>query len=619
MLPSKNPQVWGLYSYQKFFFLIGVISIILISLKLLYPKLCKLTSTILEKTPPPSPNFSYLTLFSITAFFTFPQGAKIGEDLCFQVKSTQQFVENKVKLPNFCSTPKLINLSKDDMQWQLRPPGASWLVLPFMLIGMSLGHSIIITLFVLGLFGGIGWILLAKKIGIGKNGQYILSVLLATTLGFAINSFGTMNSVLHSLVPWMMIFSIHLVSVFRTKEKLVLFKTGVALIFFLIVGLFCLIKTSGMIVALTIGVTPIIILLTSNFDKTKKYRSASILFIISPFTLLPYFLIEKINESETGISSDNMYTKVDFSKQSALWGNHFTESTQGWKLGMSLLGSPGYALPPKNIPHNLRDFFVQFKQFNYWSNANMLNPHVLVSSLWGIVLLSLYAWCIIQNRSELSELSLAFISCFLTIPFVGLAAVSYLHGFNYSLYATHTIEYSIVLIFPIIIMWEKIKRPKFRIKLLTGMCIALPISQIPSMVAQAAQYNDTRSSTERKLGLSGSRFSKAIESIEKDSDNPLDVLFFLPAGDMGDLILRTKMRTLATHFSGDNFPHMEEFKTGKSLNVYCAYDSSLKTNEKFIKSFDLQFPQAVSDEIIYSEKITVKKILLSPKIPSNRS
>ena len=285
---------------------------------------------------------------------------------------------------------------------------------------------------------------MAKKIGVGKNGQYFLSILLATTLGFAINSFGTMNSVLHSLVPWMMIYSIHLVSVFRTEEKLVWFKIGVALIFFIILGLFCLIKTSGMIVALTIGVSPIIILLTSKLDKTKKYRSTSILLIISPLTLLPYFLIEKINELETGTSSDNMYRKVDYSKQTALWGNHFTESTQGWKLGVSALGSPGYAMPPNIIAHNIRDCLVQFKQFNDWANANMLNPHVLVSSLWGIVLISLYAWCIIQNRSELSALSLVVISCFFTIPFLGLAAVSYLHGFNYSLYATHTIEYSLV-------------------------------------------------------------------------------------------------------------------------------------------------------------------------------
>jgi len=105
---------------------------------------------------------------------------------------------------------------------------------------------------------------------------------------------------------------------------------------------------------------------------------------------------------------------------------------------------------------------------------------------------------------------------------------------------------------------------------------------------------------------------ETIESIEKDSNNPLDVLFFLPAGDMGDLILRTKMRTLATHFSGDNFPNIGSFKTSQALNVYCAYDSSLNSNKKFIESFDSNFPQKISQEIIHSEMITVLKITLNP-------
>ena len=50
-----------------------------------------------------------------------------------------------------------------------------------------------------------------------------------------------------------------------------------------------------------------------------------------------------------------------------------------------------------------------------------------------------------------------------------------------------------------------------------------------------------------------SRFSQAIDYIENDSNNELDIIYFLPVGDMGDLVLRSKMRTIATHFSGDNF------------------------------------------------------------------
>ena len=51
-----------------------------------------------------------------------------------------------------------------------------------------------------------------------------------------------------------------------------------------------------------------------------------------------------------------------------------------------------------------------------------------------------------------------------------------------------------------------------------------------------------------KEGFSSSRFSQAIDYIENDSNNELDIIYFLPAGDMGDLVLRSKMRTIATHF-----------------------------------------------------------------------
>ena len=81
---------------------------------------------------------------------------------------------------------------------------------------------------------------------------------------------------------------------------------------------------------------------------------------------------------------------------------------------------------------------------------------------------------------------------------------------------------------------------------------------------------------------------------------------------MGDLILRTKMRTLATHFASGNFPNIPKLKTSKALNVYCVYDSSMMEDKKFIKSFSEKFPQEISQEIIFSGEITIMKIALSP-------
>ena len=52
----------------------------------------------------------------------------------------------------------------------------------------------------------------------------------------------------------------------------------------------------------------------------------------------------------------------------------------------------------------------------------------------------------------------------------------------------------------------------------------------------------------------------------------LDIIYFLPAGDMGDLVLRSKMRTMANHFAGGNFPNHLPYGTSKELYVYLSYD-----------------------------------------------
>jgi len=120
------------------------------------------------------------------------------------------------------------------------------------------------------------------------------------------------------------------------------------------------------------------------------------------------------------------------------------------------------------------------------------------------------------------------------------------------------------------------------------------------------------SETESTRGLAQSRFSGAIQIIEKDSASTQDILFFLPAGDSADLLLRTKMRTISTHFSGGNFPNTNQFKSSCELNLYCAYDSSLSENHSFMEALDSKFPKAESREIIYSEDVTVCKIRLVP-------
>ena len=61
---------------------------------------------------------------------------------------------------------------------------------------------------------------------------------------------------------------------------------------------------------------------------------------------------------------------------------------------------------------------------------------------------------------------------------------------------------------------------------------------------------------------------------------------------MGDLVLRTKLRTLAIHFAGDNLGKREPCLTSKPTTVYCAYSASLRENKTFQDALKKAFPQA---------------------------
>jgi len=186
-----------------------------------------------------------------------------------------------------------------------------------------------------------------------------------------------------------------------------------------------------------------------------------------------------------------------------------------------------------------------------------------------------------------------------------------LHGFNYSLYSTHTIEYSLLLLFPIIILWESVnfknKGPKLFIMFLVVFPILNTIYAIPPI-----SDDSYISRTEYKRGLSSSRFSKSIDYIENDSINNLDIIYFLPSGDMGDLVLRTKMRNMATHFANDNLHKVKPFKSNKELSVYIAFDKKLNTDPKFHQEIINKFPNAVFGKKILIDSIFVQKIRLKP-------
>ena len=318
-----------------------------------------------------------------------------------------------------------------------------------------------------------------------------------------------------------------------------------------------------------------------------------------------------MNETLGGTSSNEMYSVVNYNEQSLLWGNHFTESTKGPLLLLSTLGGSGYAMSPKQISHSARDFFLQFEDFINWTDNLLANPHVIICGCFGLVFTSILLFLVFQNILIFGNKNRIIFGTFFILPFLGLSVVSYKHSFNYTLYSTHTIEYFLILIFPIFILWQNAIKFRRSVKFSFGFFVAIPISIHAENFIQNLHYPQ-RSINEIELDLKKNWFSHAIEIIEQDSNNSLDVLYFMPLGNFGVLTLRTRMRTTAIHFAGDNLGKKQTYQTSKGLNVYCAYDAQLLENKFFMESLGNKFSQGKSKTTLFSENVIVDRINLVP-------
>ena len=535
----------------------------------------------------------------------------IGEDIGGQVKSSLQWIEGKVSYPNFLLSPNPNDLSENTKNWSLRPPGAALLSVPGMLIGLSLGHSIKLGLFVCSIAGGFGWLHLLRKLGICEPTLLIVSILLGLMTGNYTSHFSTANIILYALVPWFLLWLSslsHTISSGSFSGKCY-FNVG---FFLFCLGSFSWVKLSGIIVAGTIGAALFVVIL---FKVRKRLQTTLVFGLLGSFFWLPFVGLEGLNKKYAGKTADQAYKQIVSSAEAPLTGEHWMESTQGGWLLWSLAAAPGYALPTKSIAMGIRDLGKQFQCFRDWMFEKKINDHVFLAGSFSILLTLLL---IFEVRAVLSMFDLSFkmISlCFCILPFIGLAILSNRFQWNYLLYHAHTFEYWLVLSIPTLMILSKAKHVSLRTFFLSSIMLAFPIYQNTWSLAYhfSPASNSQISETESARGLSPSKFSSAIQFIEEDSECSQDIIFFLPDGDSGDLVLRTKMRTLCTHFSGDNFPNSNQLTSSYELNIYCAYDSSLTSNHPFMDALHSKFPQAVSREIIYSDIVSVCKIRLVPE------
>ena len=612
MLVSKQPEWFGLYSTPKISFIFcSIIFCFLFYYFISKVQFSKQVLSLWEKIA----SKSMITFLIVSTISTIPfigKGVSVGEDIGGQVKSSIQWINGQTVAPNFISEPKRIDLAVNQSNWSLRPPGAAILPAIGMLLGLSLGHSIQISLLLCSILGGFGWLHVFKEFKIDKYIIFLFSIMLGFDAGSSISSFATANIILFAIVPWFVL----LVDKFDwlSNRTTVLFKNyAVLAIFLLLLGCFAWIKLSGIIVAGTIGACLFFILLNQT-KPGDKIKFIMIFLVLGISFCFPFLLLEKTNHFFSGITADQLYGENDSDIQAPLFGKHWGDSTKAFWLLWSIASAPGYSMPIKEIAHVVRNLGMQFEDFMHWLNLHKINAHVFVCGLIGLV----FTFCIVVGLKNCWHALISkhkIILCsFLILPFVGLAILSFRYEWNYLLYHAHTFEFWIILSIPTLVTNSIIKRTSFVLIVLLGVILAIPTSRtLGNLYQNIFQENrEFISSTEKKRGLSSCRFSEAIDYIEDDSKDDIDIIFFLPSGNMGDLVMRSKLRTMATHFSGDNFPKHSPYSTSKELYIYLAYDEKLAEIPKFSEATTNKFQNSVLEQEILKGGIIVKKIRLFP-------
>ena len=595
---SQHPKWFSLYSDKKLLLLILCLLVSFgwfwFSRKIKVPEIVFRLWTFLSE----SPKTIFLVLSLLSCILYLGKGMSVGEDIGGQVKSSLQWHYGTVQHPNFLAQPKWTNLADDTIDWSLRPPGASWLSLLGLSVGISLGNSLRIGLFLCMLIGGLGWIKFCGKLKLSASGLLLLAIIIGLSVGPASCSYSTANVILFALVPWFIVWAMNVGLLLCDSQNNHLswgkLTVNTAPFLFLL-GCFAWIKLSGIIVGGTIAAIPLVGILLGKRKNLRNLASATLYLLVSTLFWVPFLTIERINRDLSGLTADELYSANDSDLQAPLFGKHFEKSTRSGWLAWSALGGPGYALPAKQISHGFRDLMIQFEGVKNCLDQNEINEHVLFAGLLaiGCTMLLLFAFKSIWSFTAF-ELRLAY-TCFFSLPFIGLGILSYKYGFNYLLYHAHTSEYHLIFTVPaLFILSLPNVFSKIPSQLFLGICIALPITtqieRFSSIPFQQIHY--TPSQTEKARGFEAHEFSNAIRIIEQDSNSHSDILLFLPAGDMGDLVLRTKLRTLAIHFAGDNLGKREPCRTSKPTTVYCAYSASLRENKTFQIALKKAFPQA---------------------------
>lgn len=635
LLPSKYPIVFGTYSSQKFLAIavcfasgislaFGARKIVGFLLKHKFSSkavfLVERSCEVVQQRIMRNEKQAMVLIFLLTALFflilSVARPIAILDDLAPQLKSLQQWKDGVSSNVNSVVRVSREDLSQDVVTWNLRPPGAPLVFLPLLLLGVSVGVSARIVKFCFLVLGGLGWMKVTYENAKSLRTKISIAAILILEIGGGLFAFGSVNIIIYGIIPWLLIYALHIVKrneivtlpAFNIIPHMVLLSA--------LLGGLCWIKFSSLIATSTIFVFAWLRIVFKNrrplFSRnTLSFICAAIIFI------MPYLLIEFLNQN-MGMFASKMYASQDYNNSAYLYGHgkYFQESTRGYMLLLSVLGSPGFSMCSGFLTCAKNFFLLNPNISKFFYNTLRINGSILLLACFGNAgtVFLFFLW----NRTKktfAAGTSTMFLT-FFTMPFLVLGYLSLAYGFNWSLSFAHTVSFfSILQIFVLICFFERkkiLKGRAVRILFLGFMFCGFIFPYVSSFLTQATGYARLIKARTRESGqytatqhalysprLSRSNAKRVMDLVKRNSVSEKDVVFVITTGNPDVVMLDVDMRYAGTGFvSSSETLRIGKRTTKENLRLFLVIDPALRDDRGLVKKARDSFAQATGWQVL---------------------
>ena len=218
LLHSKEPEIL-FWSLEKFlaFTILGAVGACMfwVAVKLLRPE------TLFPFRSPRAPEILFLCLLVLLLFNQFADPASTGGDLEYHMEGLIQYVRGEVHEFNALGIPiKNWDLAQDRVEpivWH--PPGPMIILLPLLKLGISPEWAARLLFLAAFACGGVGFLKLTRKLGVGLPAQLTFATALAfaplSRDGLGIGTPTSADNVGLAIFPWLALATLHLLERFQ--------------------------------------------------------------------------------------------------------------------------------------------------------------------------------------------------------------------------------------------------------------------------------------------------------------------------------------------------------------------------------------------------------------------